>query len=107
VNRQHKKEKKRKYANRVLKVEKGTFTPLVFSTTGGMGDECNRFHKRLAELLSIKKGEKYADTILWIRSKVLFALICSALLCLRGSRSTRRTFDMLNVDFNLQNVIAT
>ena len=61
-------------------MEKGTFTPLVFSTTGGMGDECNRFHKRLAELLSIKKGEKYADTISWIRSKVSFALICSALL---------------------------
>ena len=87
-------------------MEKGTFTPLVFSTTGGMGDECNRFHKRLAELLSIKKGEKYADTISWIRSKVSFALIRSALLCLRGSRSTRRTYDTSNVDFNLENVIA-
>ena len=89
-------------------MEKGTFSPLVFSTTGGMGDECNRFHKRLAELLSIKKGEKYADTIscIWIRSKVSFALIRSALLCLRGLRSTRRTFDTSNVDFNLENVIA-
>ena len=29
-------EKKRKYATRVLDVEQGTFTPLVFSTTGGM-----------------------------------------------------------------------
>jgi len=37
VYRQHENEKKRKYANRVLEVEKGTFTPLVFSTTGGTG----------------------------------------------------------------------
>jgi len=78
VYRQHENEKKRKYASRVLEVEKGTFTPLVFSTTGGMGDECNRFHKPLAKLLSIKKGEEYADTISWIRSKVSFALIRSA-----------------------------
>ena len=36
-------------------VEKATFTPLVFSTTGGMGKEAEKFHKRLAALL-VKKG---------------------------------------------------
>ena len=28
----------------VLEVEKGSFTPLVFTTTGGMADECKRYH---------------------------------------------------------------
>ena len=90
IYRKHEDEKKRLYANRVLEVERGTFTPLVFTTTGGMADECKRFHSRLAELISIKKGEEYSTTISWIRSKVSFALLRSALLCLRGSRTTRR-----------------
>ena len=34
--RHHEHLKKRAYNARVLQVEKGTFTPLVFSTTGGM-----------------------------------------------------------------------
>ena len=36
-------EKKRKYSSRILNVEQGTFIPLVFSTTGGMGRECWTF----------------------------------------------------------------
>ena len=55
IYRQHENEKKRKYATRVLEIEKGTFTPLVFSTTGGMVEECQRFYRRLAELLASKK----------------------------------------------------
>ena len=81
---------KRLYANRVLEVELGTFTPLVITTTRGMADECKYFHSRLVELISIKKGKEYSTTISWIHSKVSFALLRSALLCLRGSRSTRR-----------------
>ena len=36
-------------------MEQGTFTPSVFTSTGGMADECKRFHSRLAELLALKK----------------------------------------------------
>ena len=43
---------------RVLDVEHGSFTPLVFTTTGGMGKECIRYHSRLAELIAAKKGEQ-------------------------------------------------
>ena len=90
IHRKHEDEKKRLYANRVLEVERGAFKPLVFTTTGGMADECKRFHNRLAKLIFIKKGEEYSTTIKWICSKVSFALLRSALLCLRGSRTTRR-----------------
>ena len=45
-------EKMRKYQKRVLDVEMGSFTPLVFGTNCGMGADCNCFLKRLAEKLS-------------------------------------------------------
>ena len=88
IYRQHESEKKRMYASRVLEVEQGSFTPLVFTTTGVMAGEYMRYHSRLAELLSTKKGEDYSTTMSWIRAKVSFALLRSALLCLRGSRCT-------------------
>jgi len=34
---------------RVIDIEKSSFNPLVFATTGGMAPECNRVNKRLAE----------------------------------------------------------
>ena len=55
VYRKHEKEKKRKYAERVMEIEQGTFTPLVFTTTGGMADECVKYHSRLAELIEIRR----------------------------------------------------
>ena len=84
------------YASRVLEVEQGCFTPLVFTTIGWMANECTRYHSRLAELLPTKKGEDYSTTMSWVRDKVSFALLRSALLCLRGSRCTRRAIQRLN-----------
>ena len=55
----HEDEKKRKFASRIIEVENGTFTPLVFTTTGGMSQECQRYHSRLAELISSRKQENY------------------------------------------------
>ena len=58
------KRKKNFQTGRSLKeMEHGTFTPLVFTTTGGMGKECLMYHSRLAQLITIKKGEQYAKTI--------------------------------------------
>jgi len=42
-----------------MDVEQGTFTPLVFSATGGMGEECKRYRNRLAELVAAKRREDY------------------------------------------------
>ena len=74
-------EKKRHYNDRVNDVENGTFTPLVFTTNGGMGRECNLFYKRLAEMLSEKRGVPLHECISFIRSKISFSLVRSALLC--------------------------
>ena len=80
----------------------GTFTSLVFTTTGGMGKECLKYHSRLAQLIAIKKGEQYAKTISWIRTRTSFALLRSALVCLRGSRTRRVPCDIKNVDIDVE-----
>ena len=92
IYRIHENEKKRKYNSRVTEIEhaQGTFTPLVFTRTGGMADECLRYHSRLAELLSAKKQERCATTISWVRARVSFAILRSVLLRLRGWKTPRR-----------------
>ena len=103
IYRQHETEKKRQYASRILEVELATLTPLVFNTTGGMVAECKRYHSRLAELLGTKKGESYATTMSWIRARVSFALLRSALLYLRGSRARRRIhLGLSDIDFDIE-----
>ena len=91
-----------------MEIEHGTFTPLVFTTTGGMADEYRKYHCRLAELISTKKVEPYAATISWIRTKVSFAILRGALLCLRGSRTPRRRqfANIRNNDLELENGLA-
>ena len=70
IYKKHENEKKTQYAKRVTVIEQGTFTPLVFTTTGGMEDECVKYHSRLAELIANKKGESYSSAVSWIRAKV-------------------------------------
>ena len=50
----------------IREVEHGTFTPLVFSATGGMADQTIVFYKRLASLLSEKRNEHYAVVMGWL-----------------------------------------
>ena len=102
----HEDEKKRKYASRIIEVENGTFTPLVFTTTGGMSQECQRYHSRLAELISSKKQEDYATTIAWIRTKVSFAILRTALVCLRGTRSRRIKTNVQENDLEIEKGLA-
>jgi len=95
------------YASRVLEVEQGSFTPLVFATTGGMADECKRYQSRLAELLSTKKGEDYSTTMSWICAKVSFALLRSVVLCLRGSHCMQRApLNFTDNDFGIDKDLA-
>ena len=63
------------YQQRVLDVEMGSFTPLVFGTNSGMGADCNCFLKRLAEKLSEKNEEPYHITITWIRTLLSFEIL--------------------------------
>ena len=52
----HEREKKIQYNNRIMNVEHGTFTPLVFSVNGEMAKECLKFHKFVAEKTANKSN---------------------------------------------------
>ena len=87
--KKHEDEKKRTYGQRILEIEHGVFTPLVLSTSGGMGRETQTFYKRLADLLSLKRDVPYCSLMGWLRCKLSFATLRSAVMCIRGSRSSR------------------
>ena len=99
---QHENGKKRSCAKIVMEIAQGTFTPLVFSTTEGMAEECRRYHCRLAQLLAMKKGEHYSTTVAWVRTKVSFAILRSAILCLGGSRTIRRKNNLNINDIDME-----
>jgi hypothetical protein len=97
--RQHEMAKKREYGDRIREVEYAVFTPLVFSTTGGMGKETAVAYKHLAELLAEKRKSEYGITLAWMRCILSFALIRSAVTAVRGSRtSVRRDIDTTDIE---------
>ena len=55
-----------------MEIEEVTFTPLVFTTTGGMSEECQHYYCCLTKLPAVKKQESYASTIAWIRTNYFF-----------------------------------
>ena len=99
----HENEKIRKYNSRIITVEKGTFTPLVYSTFGGCGPQAKRYHKRLAELISRKRNEDYHYVINHIRRKVRFCLLRSVLIAIRGERGRKpaATKPLASTSFNM------
>ena len=80
------KEKKRSYNERVMQLEHGTFSPLVFAATGGLGRECEKVYNRIGSIIAEKRDAPYNTIITWVRRKVGFATINSITTCLRGSR---------------------
>ena len=93
--KRHEDDKKRQYQQRVQEIEHASFSPLVFSTTGGVGKCGQSLYKRIASMLSEKNDTLYSLTINLIRCKLNFALLRSSILCIRGSRSkpSRPVFD--------------
>ena len=54
---EHENEKKRKYQQRVIDMEVGSFIPPIFGTNGGIGRECKLFLSNLADKLSRNKRQ--------------------------------------------------
>ena len=83
-------EKMRYYGDRIRQVEHGSFTPLVFTTSGGMSHQTKIFFNRVAELMAEKKREPKGYFTAWFRNRLSFSSVRSALLCLRGTRSSKK-----------------
>ena len=85
VYRQHETQKRQHYGRRGLDVERGCFTPPVFTTGGRMAQEATACLKRLASLLSERRNELYCTVMEWLRCTILLCLLRSSLACVRGS----------------------
>ena len=86
----HEQEKKRKYNDRVLNIEKGTFTPLVFSTSGGAGYEASTFMKTIAQKIADNTNQQYQHVMAFVRRRYRFALLRTCIIALRGYRKRPR-----------------
>ena len=89
VFRQQEAEKKREYGERVIRIEHGSFTPLVMSAYGGCGVETSRCISKLVDKISEKFDMDRSNVANYIRTKLSFHLVRSQVLCIRGSRSIR------------------
>ena len=86
----HEAQKRLKYDQRIVEVENSFFNPLVFATIGGAAPTASKIMSRLAFQLSEKSEDTYAEVMGYISTKVIFALLKSSVLCLRGCRSLKR-----------------
>ena len=82
-------QKRQKYEARIREVEHATFTPLIWSTSGGAGPACTWFLKRLACMLADKRDEPYSVTMAWLRCRISFSLLRASTMCIRGARSSK------------------
>ena len=93
------------YSNLALPIS--SFTPLVLSASGGFAREATHFYKRLASRLVDKWNQPYSLTMCWLRCTISFALLLSAIQCIRGARSSRghaisSPVDLVTVEANLK-----
>ena len=95
-------EKKRDNISRILNVEQGSFTLLVFSIADSMGREFLMFAKRMCQTISLKRKEELSVVNYRSKCKINYALSRSSLLCVRGSGKMSREYVQLNtVTFNV------
>ena len=106
IFRQHEQAKKREYMERVLQVENGSFTPLIFGTSGSLRHECQTFLQTLSNKIAAKEGEKYTQTVTWIRMRLSFEILRSAIACVRGSRLPFHRSNEEMRDFDLKKICA-
>ena len=94
--------------SRCREVEHSSFTPFVLSATGGLAKEATVFYKGLASLLASKWDTPYSSALCWMRCRLGFSLLCSAIQSIRGARSSRgypikipAAVDLVNTECNV------
>ena len=77
----------RDYNSQISNIEQGTFTPLVFSGTGGMGRSCLMFIKELSELISTKQKDGLIVVTYGFRCKLVMQYYKFAYYAFEGTES--------------------
>ena len=73
--RRHERAKVLEYKQRVREIERASFTPLVFSATGGMAPRAKVFYKKLSDLLAVQRKDIYSHTIALVRAMLNFCVM--------------------------------
>ena len=97
----HENEKQTEYLLRVLHVE-ATFTPAVFSTSGGIGKEADKLIRRMAERMSAKRGETYSSVVSFLRRRFRFDLLKTCIIALRGYKPSSTPAKIKTLDMDLR-----
>ena len=82
--------KRRQYEDRVRQVERASFVPLIFTTSGGTSKLTTTALKRLAPGFSVARNLPYSVILGWLCCRLGFCLLRSSIMCLRGSRPRRK-----------------
>ena len=92
AHKKNEQEKKREYDERIREIEHASFTPLVFASSGGMAPLAIKFYATLAQKIAEKKQQPRSSVVAWMRCRLSFSLLRSAILCIRGTRSKPPTY---------------
>ena len=84
-------QKNREYKARITQVEHADFTPLVFTTAGGMAQ---LFLKRIS--LQMSEQQELTNSVVsgWLRCRFSFALLRTTLICTRTKKHTPHLGDI-------------
>ena len=86
AHRKQEESKRLCYEERIINVEHASFTPLVFTIAGGMGKAAQNFYNRLADMIAESREQPKSVVVAWMRSRLSFSLVRSAVRCIRGTR---------------------
>jgi hypothetical protein len=87
----HENAKKSKYSERIQDSDYGTFTPLIFASSGAKGREAKAFYRHLASKIAKKKKQEYSSTVALVTIRLSFALQKAAVQCIRGPHLSKAT----------------
>lgn len=85
----HEQEKNLLYDQRITEVEHGSFTPLAYSTSGGMGPSITIALQVPSGSAGRKEGQRCSLVMTWLRCRLPFSLLWSLITAFRGSRIAR------------------
>ena len=61
------------------------FLPPRDTEPGGMGPIAKAIYKKLAPMVATKHNQSYSQAISWLQCRFSFSLLCSSIMCQRGS----------------------
>ena len=95
-------DKKQKYDEIIREAQNGTFSPLIFHSSGGIGPSATAVFKHIATLISENRGHPYCHMLYWIRTKLCYySLLHSAVMRLQGSGSSYRRCNLTGPSLDL------